>query len=62
MAKKITNIAEEDAMAVLQQRGAVMRASEDGVGEDAQGVVSSPITVNGWTQVDNADLRTKGKF
>ena len=62
MAKKITNIAEEDAMAVLQQRGAVMRASEDGVGEDAHGVVSSPITVNGWTQVDNADLPTKGKF
>ena len=48
MAKKITNIAEEDAMAVLQQRGTVMQASEDGVGEDAQGVVSSPITVNGW--------------
>ena len=59
MARKTTNIVESDAAAVLQQRLGSPVQSPD---TEGPANASGPITVGGWTKVDNEDLPTKGKF
>lgn len=58
MTKKMVSLVESDAKEILQQR----LGEDDSDVNDVESPIVSPITSNGWTQVDLNDIPTKGRF